>query len=590
MSVQAYITAGATVIPVLLPTQPMRDTARQIGIPESDLFRIDVPCGMTRHTSASVLIPSTSISTLYGSTTVSLTLEDSSGLSVSFATLYARPPQPFFWGDQGGVALVELVDERWYWKFSSAAQLNQALTPLWSSDGRWQVNAADMTTYSQLLSLISTAASGDNLTAPSNFTTQSPEYLRRLSDLVGSPNVSLALLLDAIAVANTQIIVTTGNGTGFISRSTLKAQYNAKMVLYKTAYRGGMQPVNGAASSTDTLVNLWNASGYQARAPQSCSVIMPQRSVEGLTVYDNCNTANTPSTQQNFTQKQIYAAGSSPTWVRAPNDIGAGYITDSSVVTVDASGAVLTASPGWNPTAMSTVIRNDYASRYSNIPFGRTVWAGWIPWLSDLSSNIGQIGNVSYRLAEVDGDMAPFTISEAREDDWIFGLQGCAETDPGQLVTAKGKAQAYRNCVGATVIDVPPPNTRVFPAKITASELISNWKWMYSWVEVEPGAPGTAAPAVTIGAYARTGTTNARNMAENGNVFVSSGNSGNIVAPGIYQSDYTGGQVITAQPIRNDTIVEMVEQFNTSQSSGLPSVPRYWFSMPNAVKVTCSGG
>ena len=160
MSVQAYITAGATVIPILLPTQPMRDTARQIGIPESDLFRIDVPCGMTRHTSASVLIPSTAISTLYGSTTVSLTLEDSSGRSVSFATLYPRPPQPFFWGDQGGVALIELVDERWYWKFTSAAQLNQALTPLWSSDGRWQVNAADMTTYSQLLSLISTAASG----------------------------------------------------------------------------------------------------------------------------------------------------------------------------------------------------------------------------------------------------------------------------------------------------------------------------------------------------------------------------------------------------------------------------------------------
>ena len=590
MSVQAYITAGSTVIPVLLPTQPMRDTARQIGIPEEDLFRIDVPCGMTRNTSASVLIASTQVSALYAQQTVSLTLEDSSGRSVSFATLYARPPQPFFWGQQGGVALVELVDDRWYWKFTSAAQLNQALTPLWSSDGRWQVNAADMTTYSQLLTLISTAASGDSLTAPSNFTTQSPEYFRRLSDLVGSPNVSLALLLDAIAVANTQVIVTTGNGTGFISRASLKTQYNGKMALYQTAYRGGMQPVNGAALSTDVLVSQWNATGYQARAPQSCSVIMPQRSVEGLTVYDNCTTANTPSTQQNFTQKQIYAAGSSPTWVRAPNDIGAGYITDSAVVAVDASGAVLTSSPGWNPTAMSTVIRSDYASRYSNIPFGRTVWAGWVPWLTDLSSNLGQIGNVSYRLAQVDGDMAPFTISEAREDDWHFGLQGCAETEPINVITAKGKAQAYRNCVGTTVIDVPPPNTRVFPAKITASTLISNWRWSYTWLEVEPGDPATAAPSVSIGSYARTGTNTARNMAENGNVFSTSGASTNVVAPGINQSDYTAGQTITALPICSDTIVEMVEQFDTAQSSGLPAVPRYWFSMPNAVKVTCSGG
>ena len=38
MSVQAYITSGATIIPVLLPDAVMQDTARQIGIPEADLL------------------------------------------------------------------------------------------------------------------------------------------------------------------------------------------------------------------------------------------------------------------------------------------------------------------------------------------------------------------------------------------------------------------------------------------------------------------------------------------------------------------------------------------------------------------------
>ena len=43
MGVQAYITAGQTIIPVLLPDAVMQDTARQIGIPEADLFSVDVP-------------------------------------------------------------------------------------------------------------------------------------------------------------------------------------------------------------------------------------------------------------------------------------------------------------------------------------------------------------------------------------------------------------------------------------------------------------------------------------------------------------------------------------------------------------------
>mgnify|MGYP003649668343 CR=1 FL=1 len=587
MGVQAYITAGDAIIPVLLPDAVMQDTARQIGIPDADLFRVDVPVGMTQHTRASFLIASTQMTALYAVTTVSLTLEDSSGLSVVISGLYARPPQPFFWAQQGGAVLVELVDERWYWQFSSAAVLNIALAPTWSSDGRWQVNSATaptpITTYTQLLTEIGTAASGDNLTAPVGFTVQSPEYMRRLSDLYGSPNVSLATVLDAVAVANQQIIVSDGTATRFISRSNLKAQYNLKMVGYKTAMRGGMQPVNGAAASTDALVSLYNANGFNARAPLTCSTVFPQRMVEGLTYYDNCTIANVPASGKSFTTNQVYAAGDAATFVRSPNDIGAAYITDASIVVQDNTGAVLTTSPGWNTTPLSTKIRSDYADRNSNIPFGRTVWAGWIPWYLSSVSNIGQLGNVSYRLAVIDGEWSPYTISSADETDWRFGLQGTSWSEPRDIITAKGNAQTYRNCVGATIIDVPPPMCRSFPAKITGNEAYGNWRWAYSFVEVEPNPTVGATPSVSIGGYARTaaGGIVARNMAENGNT------SGSRVAPGVLQSHYSNA-TIEALPICTDTIVHMVEQFPTSYTTGVvPVVPQYWFSMPNAVKVTC---
>lgn len=595
MTVQAYIVASGTDIPVLLPDEVMRDTARQIGIGEDELFRVDVPAGMTRHTRASVLVASTQLATLYGAATVSLVLADSSGNTVTLSNLYARPPQPFFWGQQGGAVLVELVDHRWYWRFSSAAKLNETIAPLWSSDGRWQVNGTGatfpITTYAELLQQIDVAAVGDSLTSPTGFVTRSPEYLRRLADFVGSPNVSLALLIDAIAVANQQLIVSSGSAPVFIERNTLQAQYDTKMNSARTAMRGGGQPVNGTAGGTDALVNLWNQNGYQARAPRICSVVMPQRSVEGLTVYDNCTSGNTPANQQQFTEKSIYAAGNAPTWARQPNDMGAGYITDSAVVVKDSAGATLTTAPGWNPTPMSTVIRNDYASRYSNIPFGRTVWAGWQVYYSGPSTTIGQLGNVSYRLAVIDGEWSPFTITSADENDWIFGLAGTSETDPSSVVTGKGLAHAYRNCVGATIVDVAPPNTRIFPAKITASEQMQGWTWLYSWTEVEPNPSlASSTPQVSIGTYARSGSISARNMAENGNVYVGAGNAGNIIAPGVRQSDYAGAD-IEALPISVNTVVMMCEQFPTSNTAGSPPFgPQYWFSMPNAVLVTCTEG
>lgn len=598
--VQAFITAGANIIPVLLPDEKMGEVARQIGIPPEDLFRLDVPCGMTQHTSASLLVKHSDLANLYATTTVSLTINDGSG-AIVLTGLYVRPPQPFLWRQYGGPVMVELVDQRWYWQFSSGAVNTQALAPLWSSDGRWQLNFATggpnpITSYADLLNIISTAATGINLTMPTGFTTRTPEYLRRISDLVGSPNASLALLIDAIAVANRQLVVATGAGNAFIEIDTLKTQYDTRMNAAKRALAGGMQPVNGAAGGTDVLVNNWNQDGFQATAPSSAAVIMPRRSVEGLTVYDTTAVNQTPATQQHFSMRGIFSNGAAATWTRSPANVGRAALSEGAVVVNDQVGATLTTSPGWSTTAFTTSVRADYASRYSNTPFGRTVWAGWVGWYTNSTTTIGQLGKVSYRLAVIDGTLSPCTVTEAREQDWRFGLQGVGETDPEQLVLAKGKAQAYRNLVGATIIDVPPPNTRVFPARIVAHSQCTEgegttWKWFYDFEEVEPNPDLEACPTqyVSVTPYGRTGT-EARNMAEAGNEYYGPGNAANVIAPGVLQSHYGGIAVISALPISVGTIVEMVEHFPTIYTglATAPYKPQFWFSMPNAVRVECA--
>lgn len=597
MSVSAYITAGQTVIPALLPTKEMVDTARQIGIPETDLFTVDIPAGMSRYTRASVLIASTQLSTLYGVSSVTLTLTDGSARTITLSDLTARPPQPFFWGQQGGVVMVELVDHRWNWRFSIGAQHNTAVVPTWSSDGRWQVNGTEIASWDDLLNAISLNAFVDGLTMPVGLVPEAGQYIRRLSDFFGTPNVSLAVMLDAIGVANSQVIVSTGSSFRYVQTSSWKSTYDSWMNTYGLAYRGGMQPVNASGSSSDPLVSLWNTYGYAGRCPPNASVILPRKRVEGQTVYDNCTIANTPVTDSNFAASQVELFSGTPSWGRAPTQTGRAYLPDSSVTPHDGNGALLTSAPGWNPTPMASYVRDQYANRYSNIPFGRTVWAGWVPWYSGPTSHIGQAGLVCYRLAFIDGEWAPVTISEAKEDDWLFGPDGTAISDPTKIVTGKGLNVAYRNCVGATIIDAAPPNTRVFPARITASEQFSTWCWWYSFEEVEPKPGGETGnhPCVryvSMGDYARKSTTfGARNMCEEGNVYVGAGNAGNVIAPGVAQSAYTNA-TISALPISVGTIVEMVEQFPTvyTGTGQTPSVagPQYWFSMPNAVRVVCN--
>ena len=57
---------------------------------------------------------------------------------------------------------------------------------------------------------------------------------------------------------------------------------------------------------------------------------------------------------------------------------------------------------------------------------------------------------------------------------------------------------------------------------------LGNWRWSYSFEEVEPNPTISATLSVSTGNYARTGTLTARNMAENGN-----DQTGGLIAPGV---------------------------------------------------------
>jgi hypothetical protein len=64
-----------------------------------------------------------------------------------------------------------------------------------------------------------------------------------------------------------------------------------------------------------------------------------------------------------------------------------------------------------------------------------------------------------------------------------------------------------------------------------------------------------------------------------------------FIAPGVSQADYTNA-TIEPLPIATDTLVMMVEHFPPISNGTTETVPipQYWFTMANAVKVTCTGG
>ena len=590
MSVEAYILNGQVRIPIIVPDKELCRVASELGIPETDLFCIDHPSGMSRWTSAKVVIPESMISTLYENNGIGLELHINDGRNQLLANdivwtgMIAMPHQPLQWRQDGGVALVELVDARYYWQFT-AGNIEKYINA-WSSDGRWISDNDPGLELSNIITQLEAYANTCNLgLIPSGFTSAIPATVktRLLSDLFTYQGVSIGVLYDAIAAMNGQVIISDGSFTVYNSLSTLYQSYSSKMNSAKAAMAGGSQPA-GASASVDLMVTKFIATGWQNRAPLKAVVTTPSRSVEGQTTYSNQNfqAIGVSYPTSTMVRDQIAGASSTSITTRPTTNVGIACLPSSAITVMNAAATTpLTTAPGWAVADAETWIKGLYESRNRYVPFGKTSWSGWMTQYA-----IGQNGNISYRISVGDSETKVYCITSTDRNDWRYGYPGTALCNPSEIISGKGMAAVYRSAIGSTIIDVAPPSTRVFLAKITAYATTQTaWRWDYTFVEVEPQGGTTNANAYSsIGQYARSGT--AYNFAEHYN-----NSASQRISPGIYDSQVQNA-TIAPLPIDVDMLVMMCEHsppanwVDGAQSTN-PTPIKFWFSMPNAIVVTC---
>ena len=605
---EAYFQFGQTIIPAVIPTAKMYRVAAQLGIPAKDLFYFTNPAGLTRHASAKFLIPHTKLDALFTTPadmgTITLHLKNGEGQDIVHKKMWALPPQPFLWRESGGVVLIELVDERYWWQFSAAPWQGsnepnivypQPRAQMWSSDGRWRSFNDNATTSALYTTLVAAATTMQFTLYPPTWTTpfDAEADKRVVTDITNTAGTNLSMMFDQLAASAGRLIVTDGENAIFADIDDLWTNYGSRMNTYQRARFGGSQ-ANAQTSSVDVMLDKFAQDGATCRAPVYSQTAMPWRAVEGKSFYDNANkdVHTALSFQRAYPSTDaVYARWATSITDRPTYALGRANLPTSPVVCKGPAGLtnVLTTAPGWSPDTWVTYCRSLYNRRAKTIPFGRTLWAGWVT--DQYNENPGQCGRITYTLTlDDDGRIEPFTITECDYDDWIFSFCGKGISDPEHHFIGKGMASVYRNNTGSTIIDVPPPSTRVFLAEITdsgGSACGNAWKWQYNFRELEPrgGSSADSGCTETLGLYARTGI--AYNHMENYN-----DSGAGRIAPGVLQSDYPDA-VITALPIASGVVVQMVEHFlpvnyvSGQQSVNAPAV-RYWFACPNAVKVTCT--
>lgn len=598
-----FRTSDALFIPAMVPDGEIIDLAQTLGLRESDLFKIDFPSGATRPGRVIVLVKQADLPALYAS------VADGTNPSSEFrwrenptsttyvAELWLLPPRPLYMISGGaGVAIVEAVDARWWWAQSQANLFSQ--TPLsggvQSSDGRWTVVDSGSVTPLLLMTALQGAIAGAGLpgtfTIPASYNPPTP-LLSRVIDHLFTPECSLAMAIDLLAAATgwmlqwdagtlTYTLVEVGDDV---------ASLDAWMKATERAYVGGLAPPAGNAVGSDELMTLWYGTNPMQRnaMPDSVNVSFPYRTVEGKTRYGN---TTTDTTTLMFASEREFGWEQPVTTTRPRADIGVRTLKEPRPLVASATPgltpatpatAILgTAAPSWDYVAYRSAVGTLLQTRATVMP-GRVGWMGW----PEVPTGSYRCTMLRYTVARRMGEIVPLTITDCDIHDWLLGPDGMMAADPKELVLSKGLTHARKMWSGATMIDAAPPNTRVFPAVITAYDTggagCNIWQWTYSFTEVEPN-PATPCPmSVGIGSFARSGT--ARNLSE-----ATNDPAAGYIAPGVSQASYPNA-IISAVPIAVGTLVHMVEQFPTAYVTGTPPphAPQYWFVMPNAIEVEC---
>lgn len=602
------ITGGGRVA-ARVPEREIIDLAKTIGLSETDLFSIEIPAGATRWTKIKVLVAESELAALYatkdanGSPSTTFRWRENPTATAQAMTVWLLPPKPLYMvPGAAGVAVVEAVDCRWWWRQSSVNAM--FASPMsgyqYGSDGRWVSNAVAATTPIEFVTLCKSFIT-TNLVGTFTDTGYVPDQVFSIvADLEFSPQCSVAMALDMM-LANTnyalmwdttsQTLVCTHLWDDIGTGATHLAGW---MASNKRAMVGGCSPTADSTTPTDPLAALWNslANAQINQFPKYVATSFPYRAVEGQTYYNNRYSTYVPSTALHFpTERELgwvqdLTIGSS---LRDRAAIGARFIPVS-------RSLVATNTPDLTPTSPNTVAQQgttppawdfaDFNLRVKQVLqhrltcfYGRVAWAGW----PAVPRGGYRVTMLRYTVGMMHGQLVPLTLTEGDEEDWLLGPNGLQPDDPKDILFGKGLVHARRLANGSVQIDAAPPNHRVFAAKITGSTQVTDqWRWTYNWVEVEDNVSGVPTDSSNL---VRNNTRNgtARNLAEYGSTY------GVRIAPGVIVADYAPNTVVPL-PICEGTIVMMCESFPTLYpGADGRAVPTYcWFSMPNAVKVTCA--
>lgn len=623
---------NGTKVPCLMPDEQIRELAALADMDYNELFCVDIPAGATREARVKCLVSASQLQNIYqadgpyGNGSYSIRFKwrhlRSSPTDEALPTphqlwVFPMPPRPLFaMPDSAGVYMVEAVDCRYWWKRATASDWFDPLTTsLRQSDGRqWAARIGNSIT-----DIIAQLPVG-SITLPQGFT-YPLDAAFRIEEQMFSPTCSLAMMLDLmLSVAGYMV-----EWNGFASGSpvyTLKAigndavAINDWMLANPVAVAGGFATTSGAnvtgsPNTLDPLYVMWqggtvNANGEARqvnRISGAVGTVYPLHAVEGKTYYSNAGEQVNPPNGEELAfawYREIMDARSVETYrarsvygkmiLREPKVLPGSPavsfptsppLTGGVVETTVANGGILAATMNANSIFAAVKL-----AERSEVQFGRVAWGGWqmLP--------LGSFRATMYRftIGVRDGDFVPVTLTQADEDDWVLGPTGLLPDDPNDIVMSTGTVHARRLATGVVTIDSAPPMCRVFPAEITGSTQVpGEWRWNYSFVEVA-SADDDEPLTTSLGNYGRrsampnTGK-KATNLTEEYNEV------GVRIAPGVLQADYPQA---TIQPlaIANGVIVMMCEQFNTIPTDLVPAnnmpVRRYWFAMPNAVRVICT--
>lgn len=608
-----------------MPNDEIREIARLAGIPDSDLFSFDIPAGASRPSTLKCIVKFRDIAPLYanvgpyglGSAVFNINANGNLTPLVTMSMIL-MPPRPLYVQAGAttteGVCVVEAYDVRYLWNRNQRDTVNDAqLTARRiSSDGRWVTAVGTSTTPLGVLTALIGQLEHEGSSINTSAYVPYPILMNRVADYLFTPECSVAMSIDLL-LSQTGFALEWDFATSVyrcvpIGYASALGQW---MNAHKVAFSNGLEPLSSTAAPAESLIATWNSpstNGQINRMPSKFSLSYPWRTVEGRTYYDNFPNARILSKMQSFSvvNEVGYVNYISGTKTRSPygtlvlkeprplaaNDPTAWDPLNPTFATVN-TGPV---SWEWYISAdvsYTEAVTELLVTRCS-MTIGKVVWGGWP---TDFPMGMFRGTHCTFTIGYRSGEWLPITITEANDDDWIFGPNGKSETDPRDIILSKGTTHARRLGSGVMQIDSAPPMCRVFPARITSSYRIglptsgnSYWAWVYTFEEVEPNNLAYYPLTTTVSTQLGRSSSAARNLMEAGNIFVANlGNVANVIAAGVRQVDYPAA-TIDALPISNLSIVMMCEQFPTAytESGSPPFGQEYWFSTPNAVQVVCT--